>query len=616
MAKLTREQVEQYFINQGRSDVDESVYTEFLTAGSRQYIYDEIVKNNYYLPDVDRWFHLMKVMGVEMEWDTFQTINSALFEENIETLELKLPEERGLQKENAFTGDYAEVRQQILDAYRSNDVELAALLAGIGTDLSLADAFVLYADLRQEIDGDKTLYFQSSEEVYNVGSKERLSVDELKGVVADYIPEPEPNEHLRSFLSHIVPFRLLVNNIDVSEKDVSVIVDELIDKGYDTIFDYNQLDGFLLESFHEDIELDRNKLNELKGEIHNLRKELDGTLMVDPGVAPGIEKRLAIRECQLEAAKLGVDIDLEPSDIIDDEHLNCMWYGGTIGSMRYKGYEIFIKVCGDVNFSVLDENGSDVLFTYKNKNNTGVMENDDVFQFIDNDLELETLDNEGRIAWENNNWVEFFVLDPSGNVVTVPGLDTVLEDNVFEAFENVEYYKELIDKIIQKTAEKTPIVDGIEKIFVFDDEIMINDDGESINGYLWAVDALVDRLPSSETMENINFYADYNLRSGKIGLIASYDTPVEDGELNKVLDVALSDSEKTVLVAKFEEYCQKQYSLSCLEFVNEARRMIGPSEPLIEPDCVKPSLDSQVLGADALKKQAVHKADTFAQQER
>lgn len=89
---LTREQVEMYFKNQGRPDADESWYDEFLNAGERQPIYDEIVQNDYDLSDVDRWFHLMKVMGVEMKFETAMSINSALWEEDIETMELELPE--------------------------------------------------------------------------------------------------------------------------------------------------------------------------------------------------------------------------------------------------------------------------------------------------------------------------------------------------------------------------------------------------------------------------------------------------------------------------------------------------------------------------------------------
>lgn len=89
---LTREQVEMYFKGQGRPDADEAWYDEFLNAGERQPIFDEIVENDYDLSDVDRWFHLMKVMGVEMKFETAMSINSALWEEDIETMEINAPE--------------------------------------------------------------------------------------------------------------------------------------------------------------------------------------------------------------------------------------------------------------------------------------------------------------------------------------------------------------------------------------------------------------------------------------------------------------------------------------------------------------------------------------------
>lgn len=55
----------------------------------------------------------------------------------------------------------------------------------------------------------------------------------------------------------------------------------------------------------------------LRGEISNLRHELDGALIYDPDYAPTIEKCLAVRELELDAALKGVELGLEPGDIID-----------------------------------------------------------------------------------------------------------------------------------------------------------------------------------------------------------------------------------------------------------------------------------------------------------
>lgn len=119
---LTREQVEMYFKNQGRPDADEAWYDEFLNAGERQSIYDEIVENNYDLSDVDRWFHLMKVMGVEMKFETATSINTALWEEDIETMEL--------QKEGA------------VDNKIKIDLGFATLVAEKGADPNYKEFFI------------------------------------------------------------------------------------------------------------------------------------------------------------------------------------------------------------------------------------------------------------------------------------------------------------------------------------------------------------------------------------------------------------------------------------------------------------------------------------------
>lgn len=52
---------------------------------------DEAISKHYDLADLDRWIHLMKVLNMHIKWDTAMSINSALWEENIEVMELKIP---------------------------------------------------------------------------------------------------------------------------------------------------------------------------------------------------------------------------------------------------------------------------------------------------------------------------------------------------------------------------------------------------------------------------------------------------------------------------------------------------------------------------------------------
>jgi len=119
--------------------------------------------------------------------------------------------------------------------------------------------------------------------------------------------------------------------------------------------------------------------------------------------------------------------------------------------------------------------------------------------------------------------------------------------------------------------EKSNIVSEKSSPYIFDHELLINDDFESINGYLWATDDLVNRLPDPEEIETANFYADYNVRTGEIKLTTSYDTPSADGEINKTMEIELTEQEKKELISLFEDYCKEYESQSCLEFVNEIR---------------------------------------------
>ena len=52
---------------------------------------DKAISKHYDLADLDRWIHLMKVLNMHIEWDTAMSIASALWKENIEITELKIP---------------------------------------------------------------------------------------------------------------------------------------------------------------------------------------------------------------------------------------------------------------------------------------------------------------------------------------------------------------------------------------------------------------------------------------------------------------------------------------------------------------------------------------------
>lgn len=189
------------------------------------------------------------------------------------------------------------------------------------------------------------------------------------------------------------------------------------------------------------------EIKALRGEISNLRHELDGALIYDSERAPKIEKCLAVRELELDAALEGVELNLDPDDIIDAEHLDCFWYGGQIGTLEYKGYTVSIEVHGEVRLTVLDEDMKTESLHYINKNNSGAYEDSEVKELITDDETLHKLRDEGRAVWSNNNWVEYRIFEPSGEEIDTSGWDNVLDDNVLEVFADVNYYKEIIDNL-------------------------------------------------------------------------------------------------------------------------------------------------------------------------
>ena len=117
---------------------------------------------------------------------------------------------------------------------------------------------------------------------------------------------------------------------------------------------------------------------------------------------------------QADAKAFGAELLTEESIFIDDDHLDCVWYGGHIGGLRYKGYEVSIEVHGDVEI-VGFMNGHD--FLYKNKQNTGAMNmaaSDALRTTFKSDAELWDALNAGeeaenKVAFENNSWIEAFV---------------------------------------------------------------------------------------------------------------------------------------------------------------------------------------------------------------
>ena len=138
----------------------------------------------------------------------------------------------------------------------------------------------------------------------------------------------------------------------------------------------------------------------------------------------------AIAKMSADAKRFGVILNVKEDTFYDDDHLDAVWYGGEIGSMTYKGYELHFSVQGEVRITG-ELHGRP--FSYENRENTGALAltaSDTLDEAFANDGELkEALDN-GDIRYEENNWIELFTKMPDGywrEGVVVDDADSVLE---------------------------------------------------------------------------------------------------------------------------------------------------------------------------------------------
>lgn len=82
--------IKRYLLQNG-TDIGFANICYFYANEEYQTEIDEAITKHYDLTDLDRWIHLMEFFGVHLKWKTAMAINSDLWEEEIEVLELKLP---------------------------------------------------------------------------------------------------------------------------------------------------------------------------------------------------------------------------------------------------------------------------------------------------------------------------------------------------------------------------------------------------------------------------------------------------------------------------------------------------------------------------------------------
>lgn len=137
-------------------------------------------------------------------------------------------------------------------------------------------------------------------------------------------------------------------------------------------------------------------------------------------------------------------------DLIDQNHLNCLWYGKTVGYIEIDNWIVSIEANGDVRIQGKFEGEE---FDIVDKNDGGR-----VYQELGNkidDTALERLignpEPDNFIEFGNNNWFEFNVITPDGIFIDCFDYDNVLDsDNLLECFDNIDYYIDIINRVKQE----------------------------------------------------------------------------------------------------------------------------------------------------------------------
>lgn len=84
----TAEDIEHYLIHQGCPHPSAVEIDTFLNGGDKQAMYDEAVRNEYSLIDVDRWCHITDILEAPISFGAAMMIDSSLWEEEYEVMEI------------------------------------------------------------------------------------------------------------------------------------------------------------------------------------------------------------------------------------------------------------------------------------------------------------------------------------------------------------------------------------------------------------------------------------------------------------------------------------------------------------------------------------------------
>lgn len=163
-------------------------------------------------------------------------------------------------------------------------------------------------------------------------------------------------------------------------------------------------------------------------------------------------------KCKLlfdKAKRRGVDLQFNQEDF-DEDHLNCLWYGGWFAEIKLDDhFSIYVAIYGDVRATLFDDHDNEIAYV-KDEQNAGLFKKE-MENYIKNDIDLQTYLDNGFLVLSNNNWIEYGGVyykdknDPAGITIDV-GLyeDNILDNDILEAIDQVLDDLDEIGKQIKK----------------------------------------------------------------------------------------------------------------------------------------------------------------------
>lgn len=164
-----------------------------------------------------------------------------------------------------------------------------------------------------------------------------------------------------------------------------------------------------------------------------------------------------VAEIKKQEKELGVKINLN-ADSIYSGRQDAIWYGGTIGTIEYGDYSIDIEAVGEIvadlyiNGEFIDRVSTDwnngVFFEKFSEYIANDVELNEItlYEYVDEDVSRER-GSKPVLFVNNNNWLEFCIIDPDGYRQDVGFMGEIIEENdVLEAFENIQFYLDIIEE--------------------------------------------------------------------------------------------------------------------------------------------------------------------------